>query len=214
MRARDPRKDNVTRFSQRDRAIGLLSRNGMMRTRELVNEGVAATTLARMEKEGSILRLSRGLYQLADAPADTNHDLAEAAKRVPKGVVCLTSALAFHGLTDQLPRRVWLAIGSKDWQPSEEGPRLQIIRLKGGQLSEDVEEHIIENVPVHIFNIPRTLVDSFRFRKKVGLSVAVEALREALRLRRAMPAEISERAQRSGTWTAIRPYLEALTIDG
>lgn len=185
-----------------------------MRTSELTTEGVAATTIARMEREGSILRLSRGLYQLADAPIDTNHDLAEAAKRVPKGVVCLTSALAFHDLTDQLPRRVWLAIGSKDWQPSEHGPRLQIIRLKDAQLNEDVEEHIIERVPVRIFNVPRTLVDSFRFRKKVGLPIAIEALREALRLRRTTPAEIAQRAQRSGTWNIIRPYLEALATDG
>jgi predicted transcriptional regulator of viral defense system len=211
-----PRKSNnaIEAPSQRDRAVVLLRRNGMMRTRELVDEGIAATTITRMEREGMIHRLSRGLYQLPDTPLDIHHDLAEAAKRVPKGVICLTSALAFHGLTDQMPRRVWMAIGSKDWEPGAHGPKLELIRLTAGQLTEDVELHKIENVPVRIFNIPRTLVDSFRFRKTVGVSVAVEALREALRQRRTTPSEIASRAQRNGAWTAMRPYLEALTIDG
>ena len=211
-----PRKNNkiVEAPSQRDRAVVLLRRNGMMRTRELVGQGIAATTITRMEREGTIHRLSRGLYQLPDAPLDIHHDLAEAAKRVPKGVICLTSALAFHGLTDQIPRRVWMAIGSKAWEPGAHGPKLELIRLTTGQLTEDIELHEIESVPVRIFNVPRTLVDSFRFRKTVGLSVAVEALREALRQRRTTPSEIAARAQRSGSWTAVRPYLEAFTIDG
>jgi predicted transcriptional regulator of viral defense system len=214
--AESPRKNNkaVEAPSQSDRAVVLLRRNGMMRTRELVGQGVAATTITRMEREGTIHRLSRGLYQLPDAPLDIHHDLAEAAKRVPKGVICLTSALAFHGLTDQIPRRVWMAIGSKDWEPGAHGPKLELVRLTAGQLTEDVELHEIESVPVRIFNIPRTLVDSFRFRKTVGLSVAVEALREALRQRRITPSEIASRAQRNGSWRVMRPYLEALTIDG
>ena len=214
--AGSPRKNNkaVEAPSQRDRAVVLLRRNGMMRTRELVGQGIAATTITRMEREGAIHRLSRGLYQLPDAPLDIHHDLAEAAKRVPKGIICLTSALAFHGLTDQIPRRVWMAIGSKDWEPGAHGPKLELVRLTAGQLIEDVELHEIESVPVRIFNIPRTLVDSFRFRKTVGLSVAVEALREALRQRCITPSEIASRAQRNGSWTVMRPYLEALTIDG
>jgi hypothetical protein len=95
----------------------------MMRISELVAEGVAATTVSRLLADGAVLRLSRGLYQLADAEIDINHDLAEAAKRVPKGVVCLTSALAYHELTDQRPRKVWMAIGTKEWAPVEQGPR-------------------------------------------------------------------------------------------
>lgn len=209
-----PRKTNKSESgTQRQRALALLDRHGMMRTRELVAGGVAATTISRMEKDGSIQKLSRGLYQRIDAPTDTNHDLAEAAKRVSKGVVCLVSALAFHDLTDQIPHRVWLAIGAKDWQPGEHGPRLNIVRLKEPLLNSDIETHLIEGVPVRIFTIPRTLVDCFRFRKSVGLNVAVEALRDALRNRRTNPAEIAERARQSGTWTIIRPYLEAYTID-
>lgn len=192
----------------------LLAENGMMRTSELIEAGVAATTVARMVDDGLVIKLSRGLYQLADAPIDGNHDLAEAAKRVPKGVICLVSALAFHGLTDQIPRRVWMAIGARDWQPSSDGPKLELVRLTEPQLRDDIEVHDIEQVPVPIFNIPRTVVDCFRFRRSVGLPVAVEALREALRLRRTSPAEIARRAQSSKTWSVIRPYLEAFTIDG
>lgn len=208
------RKHNKSGEGQRERAIRLLRRNGMMRTMEFVVEGVAATTLARMERNGEILRLSRGLYQLVDAEFDTHHDLAEAAKRVPKGVICLVSALAFHGLTDQIPRRVWMAIGARDWAPGDHGPKLQLVRIGSAQSDVDIELHTIENVQVRIFNEPRTIVDCFRFQKRVGLSVAIEALREALRLRRVTPSDIAARAQKSGTWTTIRPYLEALTIDG
>lgn len=214
MSAHITRKHNKAGGGQRAHALRLLGRNGMMRTREFVTEGVAATTLARMERDGEILRLSRGLYQLADAEFDTHHDLAEAAKRVPKGVICLVSALAFHGLTDQIPRRVWMAIGARDWAPDVHGPKLQLVRIGSAQRDVDIELHTIENVEVRIFNVPRTLVDCFRFQKRVGLSVAIEALRKALRLRRVTPSDIAARAQKSGTWSAIRPYLEALTIDG
>lgn len=210
---RHPRKYN-TPDTQAERACGLLARHGMMRISELAAEGVAATTMARLLTDGAVLRLSRGLYQLADAEIDINHDLAEAAKRVPKGVVCLTSALAYHELTDQMPRKVWMAIGSKDWAPVEHGPRLRIVRMSDKLLRSDIETHMIENVSVPMFTIPRTLVDCFRHRKSVGLNVAVEALREALRQRKATPAAIAECARERGAWSLMAPYLETLTLDG
>jgi predicted transcriptional regulator of viral defense system len=104
-------------ISQREIAQALLTARGIARLVELRDAGVTAATMSRMERNGEVLRLARGLYQLSDAPLDTNHSLAEAAKRIPKGVVCLVSALAFHGLTDQLPKQVWLAIGQKNWAP-------------------------------------------------------------------------------------------------
>ena len=97
--------------SQRRIAHTVLKARGIARLAELRAEGVTAATMSRMERDGEVLRLARGLYQLSDAPLDAHHSLAEAAKRVPKGVVCLVSALAFHQLTDQLPRQVWIAIG-------------------------------------------------------------------------------------------------------
>lgn len=208
-----PRKFNRA-DTQAELARSLLAQHGMMRTSELAAEGVAATTMSRLLTDGAVLRLSRGLYQLADADVEANHDLAEAAKRVPKGVICLTSALAYHELTDQMPRKVWMAIGSKDWTPAEHGPRLRIIRMSDRLLQSDIEMHQIENVSVPMFTIPRTLVDCFRHRKSVGINVAVEALRETLRQRKATPAVIAECARNRGAWTLMAPYLEALTLDG
>jgi predicted transcriptional regulator of viral defense system len=200
--------------TQEERARSLLAQHGMMRTSELGAKGIAATTVSRLLSDGAIIRLSRGLYQLADADIGINHDLAEAAKRVPKGVVCLTSALAYHELTDQMPRKVWMAIGLKDWTPAEYGPRLRIVRMSDRLMRSDIEKHAIEGVNVPMFTVPCTLVDCFRHRKSVGLNVAVEALREALRQRKVMPAAVVECARERGAWSLMAPYLEAFTING
>ena len=199
--------------SQRQIACALLEERGIMRLAELCSAGVTAATVSRMERAGEVIRLARGLYQLPDAPFDTNHSLAEAAKRLPKGVVCLVCALAFHGLTDQLPKKVWMAIGKKDWAPKPAGMPIRVIRFTESLLAESVETHVIEGVPVKVFGVAKTIADCFRHRNKVGLSVAIEGLQEALRQRKASPAEIARHAERGGISTVIRPYLEALTVN-
>ncbi len=199
---------------QRRQARGLLAKHGIARLSELRAAGVTAATISRMEKAGEVVRLARGLYQLPDADLDVHHSLAEAAKRVPKGVVCLTSALAFHGLTDQLPRRIWLAIGTKDWLPKADRPPLRIVRFAPALLTDSVETYVIEGVPVRIFAIAKTIADCFRHRRTVGVSVAIEGLQEALRQRKTTPAEIARHAERGGIGTVVRPYLEALTANG
>ncbi len=200
--------------SQRHAAHALLEDKGMARLAEIRAAGITAATISRMERDGEVVRLARGLYQLSNAPLDADHSLAEAAKRVPKGVICLVSALAFHGLTDQLPRKVWLAIGQKDWTPKPANSSLRIIRFTDSLLNEGVETHVIENVPVRIFGVAKTIADCFRHRSKIGLSVAIEGLQEALRQRKATPGEIAEQAERGGMATVMRPYLEALTANG
>lgn len=200
--------------SQRDAATVLLKAQGMVRLAELRAAGITAATMSRMERDGEVLRLARGLYQLPDAPLDADHSLAEAAKRVPKGVVCLVSALAFHQLTDQLPRKVWLAIGQQDYAPKPAGSSVRIVRFTESLLTDSVETHIIESVPVNIFGVAKTIADCFRHRGKIGLSVAIEGLQEALRQRKATPGEIAVHAERGGVATVIRPYLEALTANG
>jgi predicted transcriptional regulator of viral defense system len=184
-----------------------------MRAAELRAEGITPATLARMTEDGRLLRLGRGLYQLADAKVDSQHDLAQAAKRIPKGVICLTSALAFHDLTDQLPRRVWVAIGLRHWAPKTERPPLRIIRLSERLLSQDVETRLIDGIEVKLFGAARSVVDAFRQDRLVGRNLAIESLREALRQRRTTPAVLADIAMRIGAWTKIRPYLEALTAD-
>ncbi|MCQ9157026.1 type IV toxin-antitoxin system AbiEi family antitoxin domain-containing protein [Acidomonas methanolica] len=201
-------------MSQRQIAYTVLTARGISRLAELREAGVTAASMSRMERDGEVLRLARGLYQLSDAPLDVHHSLAESAKRIPKGVVCLVSALAFHGLTDQLPRKVWLAVGQKDWTPRPEGTPIRLVRFTDRLLTEGVETHRIERVPVKVFGVAKTIADCFRYRNKIGLSVAIEGLQEALRQRRTTPGEIAGQAERGAVATVIRPYLEALTANG
>jgi predicted transcriptional regulator of viral defense system len=193
----------------------------MVRLSELTRVGVTAATVSRMKEKGLIVQLGRGLYQLPDTPPDTNHSLAEAAKLVPKGVICLTSALAFHELTDTIPSRIWMAIGPKDRRPRTDSPPLLIVRFGASVLDSGIKEHVIEGVRVRIYNPAKTVVDLFRYRrsagrryqKSPGLNLALEGLREALRRRKATPAEIARYANEAGIWKVVQPYLEAMTAN-
>ncbi len=200
--------------SQRETARELLNDRGILRLVELKEAGVTAATVGRMVEDGDAIRLARGLYQLSDAPLDAHHSLAEAGKRFPKGVVCLVSALAFHGITDQLPRRVWMAIGRNDWTPKPNDMSIRVLRFAHDLLKNDVETHTIEGVPVKVFGVAKSVADCFRHRGKIGLNVALEGLQEALRQRKATPAEIALVADRGRVGTVIRPYLQALTANG
>jgi predicted transcriptional regulator of viral defense system len=199
---------------QQDRLTAFLRARGIARLHEIRRAGITAATVSRLEREGVVARLGRGLYQLTDALPEGNHSLAEAAKRVPRGVVCLVSALAFHGLTDEMPRRVWIAIGPRQWKPRIDYPPLRIVRFADRFLRDGVEIHEIEGVPVPVFGIAKTIADVFRHRRSVGIAIAIQALREALRQRKATPAEIARSAVQGGVWKTLRPYLEALTVDG
>ncbi|MFM9939201.1 MAG: type IV toxin-antitoxin system AbiEi family antitoxin domain-containing protein [Hyphomicrobiaceae bacterium] len=199
---------------QRTRAQTLLAERGIVRLAEFRAAGATAATISRMEQAGEIVRLARGLYQSPDADLSVHHSLAEAAKRVPKGVICLVSALAFHDLTDQLPGQVWLAIGTRDWQPKSSRPPLRVVRFAGRYLAGGIETHLIEGVPVKIFGVAKTIADCFRHRRSIGLSVALEGLQQGLRQRRVTPAEIIRQAELGGVASVIRPYLEALTVNG
>ena len=209
----------VSAETQRERAISLLRQHGMARASELLAAGITAATISRMLANDEVIQLSRGLYQLPDAPSDVNNALAQAAKRVPNGVICLTSALAFHELTDTIPSRVWVAIGSKDWKPVATSPAIQFVRFGPKVLNKGIHEHVIEGVPVRIYDTAKTIVDLFRYRrsagrryqKSPGLNLAIEGLREALRQRKATPSEIARYATDAGVWKVVQPYLEAMT---
>jgi predicted transcriptional regulator of viral defense system len=170
--------------------------------------------VSRLEREGAVVRLARGLYQLPDASVDTHHTLAEASKLVPRGVVCLTSALAFHDLTDQLPPKVWIAIGPKDWRPRFRYPPVRFVRFPEPQLHSGVEHHTIDGIKVPIFGIAKTIADLFRYRRTIGINVALEGLREALRQRKATPGEIAKWAVERGVWKIMEPYVSAMSANG
>ena len=201
-------------LSQRDQALTKLRRHGMLRLGELAAAGITAATIARMESDGAVVRLARGLYQLPDAPVDTHYTLAQVSKLVPKGIICLGSALAFHELTDHVPARVWVAIGVSDWKPKIQAPAMRFARYPAAQLARDVRVHVIDGVKVPVFGVAKTLADLFRYRRITGINLAVEGLREALRQRKAKPAEIAKAAAAGGVWKIIEPYLMALTADG
>ena len=165
-------------------------------------------------RSGGILRLGRGLYGLPDSVPDTHETLIEAAKRAPKAVICLTSALAHHGLTDQLPRRVWIAIGAKDWKPKITYPRIRTVRFREPHFSGGVEEHRMGGTTIMTYTIPKTLADTFRNRRLVDRSVAIEALKAAIEQRKATPSAIAEAARNYGAWNQMRPYLEAVASNG
>lgn len=211
----------MSKLTQQDRAEALLHEKGMVRLNEFKERGITAATLSRMAEKGLVLRLGRGLYQLADADLDTHHSLAEAAKLVPKGVICLTSALAFHGLTDTIPARIWMAIGAKDRKPAASSIPLKFVRFGEKVLRSGIEEHVIEGVQIRIYSPAKTVVDLFRYRQSEGrryqsspgLSLAIEGLRETLKKRGATPAEITAFAEQAGVWKIVRPYLETVIAD-
>lgn len=205
-----PASDTST---QRTQALALLQQQGMTRLSEFSAAGITATTVSRMERAGEIVRLARGLYQLRDAELDAQQSLAEAARLVPKGIICLASALAFHGLTDQMPPKVWIAIGRKDWRPRVTYPPIRVARFPDALLRRSVEHRTIAGTSVPVFSVAKTVADLFRYRRTVGDALAIEGLRQALRQRKAMPAELIREAETGGVWGTMEPYLMALTSD-
>ena len=200
-------------ISQRDLAVSLIERHGIMRLSDLKGHGINPATLARLVGEGVLQRPSRGLYELADADIEISHSLAEVAKRAPNAVICLISALQFHEITLQLPRSVWIAIGSKDRKPSINYPPIRVVRFGEKAMTLGAETHTIDSVPVRIFDPAKSIVDCFRFRSTIGLDVALEALRMGWRSRKAKPDNIARYAQALRIWSVVRPYLESVVAD-
>lgn len=200
--------------TQQDRLIELLQDHPLARARDLKAAGIAASTISRAVKAGIVIRAARGLYQLPGSELDLESTLAEASKRVPKGVICMVSALAYHGLTDQMPRKVWMAIGARDWAPVVDYPPIRTVRLRSPYLDYGIESHLVSGVPVRIYSIPKSLADAFRSRRFVDRAVAVECLRNAIEQRKATPAEIALAAADCGAWKQMQPYLEAMTANG
>ena len=165
-------------------------------------------------RSGVVVRVGRGLYQLPGGELALESTLAEAWQRVPKGVICLLSALAYHGLTDQMPRKVWIAIGAKAWAPSVDYPPLRIVRFRSPYLEYGIERHRISGVDVAVYSVPKSLADAFRNRRLVDRSVAVECLRNAIEQRTATPGDIAQAAVDCGAWRQMQPYLEAMTANG
>lgn len=189
--------------------LELVKRQGILRPREAEAAGLHGETLRRLFLKGKLERIGRGLYTIPGALGSESVTLAEVAKRVPGAVICLLSALQFHNLTTQLPHEVWIALESTAWRPKMDYPRLRIARFSGKAFHFGIEEHIIDNVSVKVYTPAKTVADCFKFRNKVGLDVALEALRETWRERRATADQLWIAAKACRVQNVIRPYLEA-----
>ncbi len=190
------------------RVLELVRRNGVLRPRDLDAEGIPRATLSRMSSEGLLERVGRGLYREPAAEVSEHHALALAGKRVPRGVVCLLSALQFHDLTTQAPFEVWMALEGKARAPRFDYPPLRIVRFSEESLAHGVDVHTIEKVSVRVTTAPKTVADCFKFRNKIGLDVALEALRDYRRGRRSIEA-LWAAARVCRVRAVLRPYLEA-----
>ena len=204
----------ATDQGQRARMIDYMEVHAPARSRDLAPIGVSGTAIARALADGVVVRIGRGLYQLPDSEPDLHEGLIEIAKLAPKAVICLTSALSFHQLTDQLPRRVWIAIGAKDWAPKIEYPRTRIVRFREPYLTNDIETHRIRGVEVRVYSIAKTIADAFRNPKLLDRSVTIEAMKAALGARKATAGQLATAARGNGAWNQMRPYLEALASSG
>ena len=194
-----------------DKIISLARACGIIRPRDLDAYGVPREYLRRLCAKGILERESRGIYTLRDVELTQHHSLMQACKRLPKGVACLLSALRFHGLTTQAPFEIWMAIDRKARLPKVEGVPLRIVRFSGEALTEGVERHMIEGTEVSVYCPAKTIADCFKYRNKIGLDVALEALRECRRERRCTMDELWRYAKMCRVANVIRPYLEALS---
>jgi predicted transcriptional regulator of viral defense system len=193
-----------------DRLLRLARRRGSVTRREVAEAGLHTHTLSRLVRAGALERVARGRYRLPDTPITEHHGLGLVAAAVPKAVICLVSALSFHEIGTQLPHEVWIALDRRTRRPSLSYPRLRVFRFGGKALTEGIEAHPVEGETVRVYGVAKTIADIFKYRNKIGLDVALEALREAWRARRFTMDEIHRYARVCRVERVMRPYLEAL----
>ena len=187
-----------------------LKQGGILKTKEAIRVGIHPRTLYEMLNAGVLERLNRGLYRLADLPPLGNPDLVSVSLKVPHGVICLISALHYHDITTQIPHEIYLALGRGTEPPRLDHPPIRIFWFTGRAFAEGVEMHKIDGIPIHIYSPEKTVVDCFKYRNKIGLDVAIEALRECWRNRRCTMDQLWYYAKICRVTNVMRPYLEAL----
>lgn len=196
-------------MSQREIVYKALKEKGVLRTREAQALGVNGNTLLRMRDLGEIERIERGLYAFPNALKDTFQTWALVAKKMPKAIICLLSALTYHNLTTELPGKVWIALPSKSRVSRMDYPRLEVVYLSDPD-SYGVAQIKIDKVPVKVTNEARTVADCFKFRNKIGTDIAVSALKDYWRARRGTIPELMEAAEHCRVKHIMQPYLEAI----
>jgi predicted transcriptional regulator of viral defense system len=197
--------------SSRKTILGMAGTRGVVLTRDLVQRGIHRQALTRLVATGGLQRVGRGVYRSPEADVTEHHGLVLAAAAVPQGVVCLLSALAFHGIGTQLPHEVWLALDRRARKPATSAVPLSLVRFSGPALTFGIQTHLLEGRPVRVYGLAKTVADCFKYRYKIGIDIAVEALRDSLAEGRLTPAELEPAARACRVERVLRPYLEALT---
>lgn len=193
------------------RAVEIFKRHGgLMRTKQALEAGIHPRTLYAMRDSGTLEQVARGLYRMAGGAAIDNPDLVTVAAKIPSGVICLISALAFHEITTQIPHEVHLALPRTARTPTLEHPPLRVFRFSGKSMTEGIEAHDLDGETVLIFGPEKTIADCFKFRNKIGLDVAIESLRMYSRSRRVNASLLLRYAEVDRVAVVVRPYLEAL----
>ncbi len=196
--------------AHRKALLALAETKKLIRPKDLDAQGIPHVYLRRLTEKGFLERHGRGLYSLPDIEIDEKHNLLEVSRRAPKALICLLSALRFHELTTQAPFEVWIAIPGKAWAPTFDYPPLRIVRFSEEALREGVEHHEIDGASIAVTNPAKTVADCFKFRNKIGLDVALEALRACWGEKKCTMDELSKYAAICRVTNVIRPYLEGL----
>ncbi len=190
--------------------VSLAKARGVIRPRDVTALGLPRVAVYRLAQRGQLQKVGHGLYTVPDREVTENNSLAEVARKHPHAIICLLSALRFHELTTQSPHEVWIAIPNKARPPQMDHPPLRVVRFSGVALSEGIQEQMVEGVPVQMTTIARTVADCFKFRNKIGLDVAIEALQAAWQGKRIQMDELWRFASVCRVTNIIRPYLESL----
>lgn len=197
--------------SARQTILDLAAQRGLIRPRDLHEYGLPSIALTRLLRQGLLTRVGRGLYALPDRTVSEHGTLAEVARKHPQAIFCLLTALRVHDVTTQSPFEVWLAIPNRARAPKMDYPPLRVLRFSGVALTEGIEEFVIDRVPVRVTNLARTVADCFKFRSKIGLDVALEALQESWRAKRVGMDELWYYAKLCRVANVMRPYMESLS---
>ena len=193
-----------------EKLLDLVQRTRIVRPYDLDAAGIPRNYLSRLAHRGELRKLERGLYTAVALPASEHTSLLEVSRRVPKAVICLLSALWFHEIGTQAPHELWIAIDVKAWTPKISSPAVRIVRFSGEALRFGVQEKEISGGMIRVFSPAKTVADCFKFRHKIGMDVALEALREAYRQKKASMNDLWEAAKVCRVANVMKPYLESL----
>ena len=196
--------------TQKELILNIVKKMGVVRVRDLTARGLHHESLRRLCKDGLLIKSSRGLYELADADVTEHHSLVQVTKQIPHAIFCLLTALQFHHIGTQSPYKIWIAIDRRAGKPQTDYPPLRVVRFTGSALSEGIEVHDIEGVKIKVYNPAKTIADCFKYRNKIGIDVALEALRECSREQRCSNDEFWYYAKICRVAKVMRPYLEAI----